>query len=192
MKTFIETSEEINSLVNGFTDGQKTINFLCNTRIKEEFRNATPFSPRLNQWITDWFENHYHMFVFTDEDDFDESDIEGTFQKHLDRYEETGKIHIWRGASEGTIFASEQVNHYFRAWHDYIHITKRLGYDFIGETAVCQIQMAELPVEWYFEKQLVNCEIVAQALHFMKFEEFVSNQRLFTLRFLLDGEIIKS
>lgn len=144
----------------------------------------TPFSRQLNDFIKTWFENHKHIFVFTEVDNFDEKDIQSTFENHKKIYRETGKIHIWTGASENTIFGNEKINHYFRAWHDYIHINYNLGYSITEESIVCNIQRDMLPSEWYFEKELINAEIIGQAHYFYRNNKFVENQRLFTAIYL--------
>lgn len=166
-----------------------TLQQLQSGRVKQSYKDTLPFSQRLNDFITQWFTNHWDMFVLTDEDDFDVNDLQGTLDKHREQFLRTGKIHIWTGASDKTIFASAKVNHYFRAWHDYIHVTENLGYDFIGESAVCKIQQAQLPLDWGFERALVDSEIVGQALYYMKYNEFIDDQRAFTLQFLTNGKI---
>jgi hypothetical protein len=143
-----------------------------------------PYSERLNQFIKIWFETHKDIFIFTDEDNFDSNDIEATFESHKKIYRETGKIHIWTGASEGTIFGSEKINHYFRAWHDYIHLNYNLGYSITEESIVCNIQRDMIPNEWHFEKELINAEIIGQAHYFYMNKDFVKNQRLFTSIYL--------
>jgi len=101
--------------------------------------NNIPFSDKLNKFIKLWFETHKNTFVFTDNDNFDSNDIEATFEAHKKTYKETGKIHIWTGESENTIFGKEKINHYFRAWHDYIHLNYNLGYSITDESIVCNI-----------------------------------------------------
>lgn len=148
--------------------------------------SSQPFSRQLNNFISQWYEQNWEHFLFTDEDDFDENDIQGTFERHVQRFKETGTIKIWTGASEGTIFGKPTINHYFRAWHDYIHITEGLGYDFVGESIVCEIQKSQLPSTWIFEKELIQSEIVGQAQYFMTNGDFLKNQRRFTHRYLID------
>ena len=151
-----------------------------------KLRDEAPFSQQLNNFISQWYAANWEHFLFTDEDDFDETDIQGTFDRHVQRFKETGTIKIWTGASEGTIFGEPTINHYFRAWHDYIHITEGLGYDFVGESIVCEIQKSQLPNEWIFEKELIQSEIVGQAQYFMTNGDFLKDQRRFTHRYLLD------
>lgn len=143
-----------------------------------------PFSRRLNQYIEDWFDKYSHCFVFVDEDDFDEDDLEGTFKRHTERFLAENKIHIWKGSSSSTIFGSEQVNWKFRAWHDFIHLTEGFGYDFIGESIVAERQIAMLPESWLFEKELVRIEVVGQAQYLSYNGVFVEDQRRFTVDYL--------
>lgn len=149
-------------------------------------KTSTPFSQSLNDFILQWYNNHSHHFIFTETDDFDENDIDGTFEKHKQRFKETDMIHIWTGCSDNTIFGEPTINHYFRAWHDYIHITENYGYDFVGESIVANIQCSQLPHHLIFERELILCEIVGQAQYFMKHNEFVKNQRNFTRNYLSD------
>lgn len=156
------------------------------------FKVTTPFSQRLNSFVEEWFEKHKDIFIFVDEDDFDGEDIEGTFEKHKQRYKETGKIHIWTGASDCTIFGEAEINHKFRAWHDFIHIQQNKGYDFIGETFVCEIQKSMLPLDWHLERELIQIEIVGQALYFMESGTFLNNQRDFTYHYMINPCVIRN
>ena len=149
--------------------------------------NKIPYSERLNQYIKVWFETNKDTFVFSTEDNFNSEDIEVTFESHKKIYRETGKIYIWTGESKNTIFGKEKINHYFRAWHDYIHLNYNLGYSITEESIVCNIQRDILPNEWYFEKELINAEIIGQAHYYYKNNSFVENQRLFTSMYLNDS-----
>lgn len=148
-------------------------------------KQTAPFSQRLNDWIENWFDNHKHIFKFVDTDDFDSDDIEATFKKHTARFQTEGVIHIWTGASDNTIFGEPTINHKFRAWHDFIHITQGYGYDFVGESICSVIQQSQLPNNWHFEKNLIHCEIVGQAQYFMLHGEFLKDQRKFTHLYLI-------
>ena len=147
-------------------------------------KNSIPFSEKLNDFISDWFELHKDIFVFTDKDNFDSNNIEATFELHKKIYRNTGKIHIWNGASDKTIFGDSIINCKFRAWHDYIHINYNLGYSITEESIVCDIQKDMLPFTWDFEKKLIECEIRGQVHYFYRNNKFVENQRLFTIKWL--------
>ena len=148
------------------------------------YKKTASFSPRLNQFINDWFDAKKDTFIFTDTDDFDENNIEATFEAHKKRYRETKKIYVWTGASENTIFGDPTVNHKFRAWHDYIHINYNLGYSITEESIVCDIQRDMLPNDWNLERSLIECEIRGQAHYFYLNNRFISNQRIFTVCWL--------
>ena len=146
--------------------------------------NQFPFSNKLNLFITNWYEQHRDIFIFTDVDSFDQNDIETTFNRMVDTFEKTGKIFIWTGFSENTIFGSAEINHMFRAWHDYTHIVHGLGFSIVDESIVSQIQCDQLPSDWTYQKSLVNCEIVGQAHYFYMNGEFLNDQRKFTIQYL--------
>ena len=148
------------------------------------YKNTTPFSNKLNDFINGWFESRKDTFIFTDKDNFNSDDIVGTFELHKKIYRETNKIHIWNGASDNSIFGTAETNLKFRAWHDFIHLNYNLGYSITEESIVCDIQKDMLPLDWYFEKSLIDCEIRGQAHYFYKNNRFVTNQRMFTISWL--------
>lgn len=157
-------------------------------RVGQGLKQDVPLSERLNKFITDKYNlyNSIYNIVFTDTDDFDENDIEGTFAKHVERFVNSGTIHIWTGASDNTIFGDPKINHYFRAWHDVEHLVNRLGYDYLDESVVCEIQKSKLPQDWHFERALIHAEITGQAQYNMKTGFFVKDQRLFTKAYIYD------
>ena len=152
----------------------------CFSRLKSDI----PFSQRLNDWIKKWYEQHQDIFVFTDFDDFDSSNIKQTLQNHIQRFKTTGKIFIWTGSSENSIFGSEQMNHFFRAWHDHTHITYQCGFDFAGEAMVASIQGSMLPADFVLEKELIMIDIVGLNEYYKIHRVFAKDQRQFTIDYL--------
>jgi len=146
-------------------------------------KNTVPFSEKLNNFISEWYENNKDIFIFTEVDNFNPEDISATFEAHKKTFNTTGKIHIWTGCSEGTIFGSEEINHKFRAWHDFTHIKNNLGYSQTEEAIVSDIQKNELPKNWIFEKDLIHAEIVGQAHFNFLNNSFLNNQRKFTIEY---------
>lgn len=161
-------------------------------RVGQGLKQSEPLSERLNKFIEDRFNlyNRIYNIVFVDTDDFDEDDIEGTFQKHVERFVNSGTIHIWTGASDNTIFGDPKINHYFRVWHDVEHLLNRLGYSYLDESIVCEIQKSQLPRHWVYEKELIHAEITGQAQYNMKTGEFVKDQRIFTKAYINNPAII--
>ncbi|PTT72590.1 MULTISPECIES: hypothetical protein [unclassified Chryseobacterium] len=172
--------------------------FYLNYKVKREelianfsrLENSVPFSERLNRWIENWYEQHKDIFVFTDTDDFDSNDIKGTLQRYIEHFKATGKIKIWTGSSENTIFGSERINHFYRAWHDHTHIIFGSGFTLAGETITAEIQCSMLPIEWFFEKRLIMADIVAQNLHYIFHKNYVKDQRKFIVDYLKDPKTI--
>lgn len=150
-------------------------------------KNDTPFSPRLNEWLTDWYEKHKEIFVFVDEDDFDPKDIKGTLNRHIAQYKLNKTINIWTQQSQNSIYGNSLVNVYFRCFHSYTHVINEIGYNLLGESIVCHIQISHLPQDWLLEHQLFLQEIIAQNLYYATHKCFVSNQRLFAVNFLKNG-----
>ena len=179
-------SKDINRLEKGLEllESKEYRKHILNTFYK--IKDNTPFSPRLNKFIENKFKEISHLIKFVDKDDFDDNDTERTFIHHLDRYATHNEIHVWTGSSDKTIFGDPVINHKFRAWHDYIHLTKRLGYDSINESIVAKIQINQLPDSYLFEKELINIEVIGQVQYMKKKGLFVENQRKFTIDYLRD------
>lgn len=155
------------------------------------YKNHVPFSQNLNDFIEAWYKEKSQEinFVFVDNDDFDGADIQGTFNRHLERFKQSKTIHIWTGASENTIFGDPKINHFFRCWHDYTHLKYELDYTPLNEIHVCALQMAELDNTMLFERLLINAEITGQILYFNNFNDFPINQRKFAYNFLKTGKL---
>lgn len=155
----------------------------------DRLKPNVPFSVRLNNYITKAvkvLEARGVKFIYTDTDDFDENDIEGTLARHRKRFFETNEIHIWTGGSDFTIFGDRHINHKFRAWHDYIHITQNLGFDAISECIVADIQKSQLPKDWLFERELIHIEVAGQVQYFHMHNKFIEDQRQFAVDYMFN------
>lgn len=146
-------------------------------------KDHSPFSPRLNEWIIDWYGNHKDIFVFTDFDDFNGINIKETLNLHLERFKSTGKILIWTGSNSNSIYGTNE-NLMLHCWHDHTHITHNCGFSFAGESMVAAIQASMLPEEWVLEKELITIDIVGQNQYFGIHKEFVKDQRKFVIDYL--------
>jgi hypothetical protein len=147
-------------------------------------KKTEPFSIRLNEWIVNWFEDKKDVFEFTDIDDFGDYLQAEYLRKIVQYYQDTKKIKVWTGDSELTIFGDKKVNSYFRAWHDLTHIKYNLDFSFESESLVCAAQIAELPDDFNFEKQLIFADVIGQNLYHHKHAKFPDNQRIFVSDFL--------
>jgi len=59
-------------------------------------------------------------------------------------YEKTGRVLVWNGASDKTIFGDCEVNFAFRAWHDSKHIIGSFSFTREGEMNALAMQKADI------------------------------------------------
>jgi len=113
-----------------------------------------------------------------------------TLEKITSYYDRTGKLLVWRGESDTTIFSLPDFNYLFRAWHDYHHITKQLPFDTEGESMVATYQAQDihalaLPAHVkHFCIALIDCEVNGQIEHYNQTGEFLSNQKAFACDYM--------
>lgn len=109
-----------------------------------------------------------------------------------------GMLTVWSGASGETIFSSPEVNHAFRAWHDFRHVTEAAPFTPEGELAVFRAQAADLRAYCDAARRstatyvrllsVLQADVVGQLMYQAKHAgEFPTNQRAFTLAFLQYG-----
>lgn len=100
-------------------------------------------------------------------------------------FRDTGKLIVWAGASNRTVYRDAHVNHAFRAWHDAHHIALKSAFDQNGEAETCLAQLAELkrrfPCVDARALRLIDAEINGQARYFATHGAFPADQVQFTL-----------
>lgn len=113
-----------------------------------------------------------------------------TFEEARASYAERGRVVVWNGASDNTVYAKPRDNWAARAWHDFHHI--RGGYKFTleGERATCEAQGVDLEIlhaagvldqnEAADAWRLLRLEVIGQAEHFAEHGEFPADQVAFT------------
>ena len=112
-------------------------------------------------------------------------------QQHVAK---TGRMLVWGGASDNTIFDCRETNWAFRAWHDWCHWRHDKPFTLEGEEAVMAIQQEHVrllvPEEDKAERfcQILWLEIVGQAQHFARTGSFPENQREWMEQQLAKGE----
>lgn len=114
-----------------------------------------------------------------------------SYEKVAQHYRHTGRILVWTGASDNTIFGYPQHNHAFRAWHDYVHVTYGLPFNEDGERMATKIQQHHVmefhtgtPCEAKFFCRILDAEINGQIEYFCKHGKFVEDQRAFVQNYL--------
>lgn len=113
----------------------------------------------------------------------------------------TGKIAVWSGASENTIFACPEHNYAFRAWHDAVHYQIQQDFSMAGEAATAFAQCADLLDQYGLDEDtrefcaIILCEVIGQSAYYTLHGQFVPDQREFyaenirAYRFLADRVI---
>ena len=110
----------------------------------------------------------------------------GTFQE-LAGQRVAGRLVVWSGASDLTIYGDARVNHAFRAWHDALHLSLNAPFTLEGETRVA-IEQARLigSDAW---AHVVLAEVVGQAEYLAKHGSFPADQTAFILSYLKTGRV---
>lgn len=122
---------------------------------------------------------------------FDVSDdAPDTLAKLTAHYKATGRVLVWSGESDNTIYGDKDVNFAFRAWHDAIHIEHQFEFTLSGEAAVCNIQIQQL-IKVYGASdaviefcELIRAEVVGQAELYARTGAYASDQRAFTIDYI--------
>ena len=84
---------------------------------------------------------------------------------------------VYGGGSGTTIFGDPEVNHAFRAWHDWCHWRAEADFSLQGETEVCNLMLQHLHVFYgltsrtcYWQSILV-AEIIGQSRYYEKYND---------------------
>lgn len=67
-----------------------------------------------------------------------------TLKELNDHIKKTGRILVYSGASENTIYGDKEINYAARAWHDYHHYKLQAPFNKAGEALVCEAQKQDL------------------------------------------------
>lgn len=115
-----------------------------------------------------------------------------TYQELVSHVAATGRMLVYSGGSDKTIYADREVNFAFRAWHDWCHLKGNLDTVFDDEAAVCAMQQehllhiyGEAGRKWY---AILDAEIIGQALYYDHHKSFPDNQKAFVEAYLTDPQ----
>jgi hypothetical protein len=112
-------------------------------------------------------------------------DAPGEYEALAERFARDGRVTVWTGVSEGTIFDDPETNWAFRAWHDAAHLAHGLPFTVEGETATAYVQASHLIGEYGDDDDVVEmvalllCEVVGQAQWLARYGEFPADQMAF-------------
>lgn len=98
-----------------------------------------------------------------------------------DLFGRTGRLVVWSGASDQTIYGDPSVNHAFRAVHDTLHL--KHGFDFTvpQEMELGRVQAAMFPGRL---GDFIYADIVGQAEFFLATGDFPVDQKAFICGYL--------
>lgn len=123
------------------------------------------------------------------------ADAPNTFEGLVKHTAMTGRMAVWNGASDKTIFADDQANYAFRAWHDACHLRGLHPFTPEGEKGAFDEMVSDVHREYGDTPEsksmigLLHEEIIGQ-LDYTKFHggEFPVDQRAFAETYLNDPD----
>ncbi len=143
--------------------------------------------PELNRMVDQIIADREIEYVLTDSQFL-------TFESITEYYCKNSKFIIWRGGSNNTIFGTPEMNHKFRAWHDYHHIIHNIPFTSEGEYRVYMHQIDDInPYCDTIDKfkrccNILDIEINGQVKYFEQHEYFPEDQRAFMRKQLAIGD----
>lgn len=93
-----------------------------------------------------------------------------------------GRLTVWTGASDHTIYGSPGINWDARAWHDWAHWRYNLPFTMEGETATAYVQLNHIAHHYgdmVDAASYLLTEIVGQGRHMLENGQFPADQRAF-------------
>ncbi|WCD56144.1 hypothetical protein [Caulobacter phage KSC] len=95
---------------------------------------------------------------------------------------QAGRVVVWSGASDNTIFGDPEHNYAFRAWHDAMHYALQLDFSIAGEAGVAFAQCSDLLDKYGLDDEttefcaIILAEIIGSAHWFQLMGEFPADQ----------------
>lgn len=96
-----------------------------------------------------------------------------------------GKLVVWSGASDRTVYGDARVNHAFRAWHDSLHLKLNAPFTVEGETLVALEQARLIGSDAW--AQVMLAEVIGQVGYARSNGAFPVDQVEFIKQYLKGG-----
>jgi len=99
----------------------------------------------------------------------------------------SGRLLVWAGGSEQTIFGCAEHNYAFRAWHDAVHYALQAPFTISGEAAVAYAQIAQLVARYGEDGYVIEwaarilSEVIGQAMYAAQGNDFPADQIAFSM-----------
>jgi len=149
----------------------------------QRYKVSIPFSITLNRFIEDQFNKLPFETQFVDFEPYKD------FNDMVKQFESTHILKISTLHCEKTIFGDPLINQKFRAFHDFIHITENLDFEFESELLVNYAQ-TKIGLKYGLNRwdlQLLNIETAGQIAYFRINGFFPEDQRAFAVTELLNS-----
>ena len=119
-------------------------------------------------------------------------DAPGTYEALCDHVSRTGRMVVWDGSSDRTIYGDDETNYAFRAWHDFHHVMGKHDFTAHGEAAACEAQCADLirvygdcaKIRYWCE--IIRAEVIGQGEYSRIHGEFPTDQLSFVRHYLVN------
>ncbi len=127
-----------------------------------------------------------------------DTDAPDTLAKQRDYIKKHGRMAVWSGGSDDTIFGDKEVNYMMRAWHDFCHLAGNHEFTLDGEIAAARMQCGQIEqaygpsAQTAYWQRLITAEVVGQALYYDRHGRFPVDQVAFVRQYILNPEIALS
>jgi len=148
-----------------------------------QITTTTPLDVKLNKAVLRIAAHFVPNFTTSD-------DAPSTYAALKKRMDLGLEMIVYGGASGTTIFGEAEVNHAFRAWHDWCHWKGEADFSLPGETEVCNMMLEHLHVFYGLSEQtcqwrnILMAEIIGQSRYYKKYKDYVTDQRAFCLAYI--------
>lgn len=145
--------------------------------------NSTPLDIQLNQAVLKIAAHFVPTFKVSD-------DAPSTYSALKKRLDLGLEMTVYGGGSGTTIFGTPEVNHSFRAWHDWCHWKAEANFSLQGETEVCNTMLQHIQVFYgltsktCYWRSILIAEIIGQSRYYEKHNDYVSDQRAFCVAYM--------
>lgn len=122
--------------------------------------------------------------------DLSSTDAPDSLKRLKQEFQHRGRITVYEGGSEMSIYGDAGVNQDFRAWHDWCHLALDANFTLEGETRACELQARHIRGRYGDGDtgraliRVLEAEIIGQALYWRKYRKYVVNQRAFVLAYM--------
>jgi hypothetical protein len=152
--------------------------------INKKGKSETPLSPELNSCVVsicnECWPNGFDLSL---------TDAPNTFKELKREFEQRGKITVFSGNSDDSIYADASINQMARAWHDWAHIQANADFSVEGEGKTCELQCQQISARLGDERaesiiRVLRADVIGQSLYYEKHRKYVRRQKEFVIAYM--------